>query len=191
MCVSELAPAFKVKFVAVPHRCPMRAVGAHDDATFVWSGLLRRCAIRPFLFFAVLVHQANGGWTQGVMNAALLGLTPLASERVVQRAQTKPAKGHVPPLHPLACGLRQQMIAAAVLEPSPTVVTLAITLLPLLTYHVQVVASLPGAQLRDAATPSHGRAVLLPSGIASRGLRHMSRTTNHPCVLVHLPWLAS
>ena len=36
----------------------------------------------------------NGGWTQGLINAALLGRAPLAARRVLERAMTPPAKGY-------------------------------------------------------------------------------------------------
>jgi len=38
--------------------------------------------------------DANTGWTQGVMNAALLGLTPIAKNMIIERAQQKPAEGY-------------------------------------------------------------------------------------------------
>ena len=37
---------------------------------------------------------ANGGWTQGILNAALLGLTERAKNMIVERAQTPPAIGY-------------------------------------------------------------------------------------------------
>ena len=37
---------------------------------------------------------ANGGWTQGVLNAALLGLTDTASSMAMARAKTTPATGY-------------------------------------------------------------------------------------------------
>ena len=38
--------------------------------------------------------RGNGGWNQGVMNAALLGLTEIASTNVLARAKTAPATGY-------------------------------------------------------------------------------------------------
>ena len=38
--------------------------------------------------------HTNGGWNQGVMNAAMLGLTDKASSMVLQRSKTGPAKGY-------------------------------------------------------------------------------------------------
>ena len=38
--------------------------------------------------------RGNSGWNQGVMNAALLGLTDIASNNVISRAKTAPAVGY-------------------------------------------------------------------------------------------------
>ena len=38
--------------------------------------------------------EQNGGWTQGILNAALLGDTAMASRMLLERANTQPAKGY-------------------------------------------------------------------------------------------------
>jgi hypothetical protein len=41
-----------------------------------------------------LAYSSNSGWNQGIMDAALLGITPTAKSMVVSRADTGPAPGY-------------------------------------------------------------------------------------------------
>jgi hypothetical protein len=69
------------------------SVGRSDGGTRSSTPALN-CILNPKVRATCGNSHANGGWTQGVMNAALLGLTNLAAEWVVQRATTGPATGY-------------------------------------------------------------------------------------------------
>eukprot|EP00035_Acanthoeca_spectabilis_P003288 m.92313 g.92313 ORF g.92313 m.92313 type:complete len:428 (+) comp12033_c0_seq1:1523-2806(+) len=52
------------------------------------------CMVKPGVGGTCGNSRGNSGWNQGVMNAALLGLTDLATLWVIQRAKTAPATGY-------------------------------------------------------------------------------------------------
>ena len=64
----------------------------HRKMGFSWTRLRRFGVDLALIWRRFLISPAR--WTQGVMNAALLGLTKEAMTDVVSRAKTAPAKGY-------------------------------------------------------------------------------------------------
>ena len=67
-----------------------KALGKKRDYTPALNCLVKGNAIRRTCGNG----NGNGGWNQGIMNAALLGNAAIASHQAILRAKTPPGKGY-------------------------------------------------------------------------------------------------
>lgn len=98
-------PARLIRVTLAPYRLPrltpLPSTTPTPPCRFLWQSGAAHRDIAPSLYCLEQSKRetcrnadANTGWTQGVLNAALLGRAAMASRMVLERSQTTPAAGY-------------------------------------------------------------------------------------------------